>query len=71
MNRYEMSCEIADALSLKKSLISPIKTSEFNQPAERPLKSGFIIEKAQSELNFKPTSLKDSIQKIDKQMQSL
>lgn len=71
MNRYEMSCKIADTLSLKKSLISPIKTSEFNQPAERPLKSGFIIEKAQKELKFNPTSLVNSILKIDKQMQSL
>lgn len=57
LNRYEFTILIADYFNLNKSLIKRIKTEELNQPARRPLKSGLITIKAQSELGYKPHSI--------------
>ncbi len=52
LSRYDFTILIADYFSLDKSLILKIKTEELNQPARRPLKSGLITIKAQSELRL-------------------
>jgi len=67
-SRYDMSLKIAEILSLEKSLIFPILTAEFNQPAKRPLKSGFKVDKAKEKLGFIPTSLDDAIKQIERQL---
>lgn len=68
LNRYEFTILIADYFNLNKSLIKRIKTEELNQPARRPLKSGLITIKAQSELGYKPHSI---IQTLDLMKQEL
>jgi dTDP-4-dehydrorhamnose reductase len=68
LNRYDFSIEIADFFNLDKSLIKPILTEELNQPAKRPLKSGLITIKAETELGFKPHSIKDSLIKMKKEL---
>jgi len=45
-----------------KSLIKRIKTEDLNQPARRPLKSGLITIKAQSELGYKPHTILQSLE---------
>lgn len=45
VSRLDWAYEIADYYQLDKSLITPIKTQELNQQAQRPLKSGFILDK--------------------------
>lgn len=62
LNRYEFTLKIADFFELDKKLIIPIKTSELNQKAKRPLKSGLVIDKAKQELNYIPTSLIDTFE---------
>lgn len=52
---------IADAFDLDADLIDPIKTSELSSAAPRPLNSGFIILKAESELGYRPTPIDDSL----------
>ncbi len=66
LSRFEFACRIADFFGLNKSLIKPVLTKELNQPAPRPLKSGLITLKAQSELGYKPTSIKNSFSLIKK-----
>jgi len=61
LSRYEFTELIADFFHLDKNLIIPIKTEELNQPARRPLKSGLITIKAETELGFKPHSIKESL----------
>lgn len=51
---------------LDKSLIKSIVTEELKQPAPRPLKSGLITLKAETELGYKPTSITDSFAIIKK-----
>jgi len=60
LSRYEFSEKIADYFDLNKNLIKPITTPELNQPAKRPLKSGLITLKAETELGYKPHSIKES-----------
>ncbi|MCW8824766.1 MAG: dTDP-4-dehydrorhamnose reductase, partial [Ignavibacteriaceae bacterium] len=49
LSRYEFTNRIADYFKLDKNLITPITTAELNQPARRPLKSGLLILKAETE----------------------
>jgi dTDP-4-dehydrorhamnose reductase len=67
LSRYDFSLIIADYFSLDKNLIIPIETSELNQPAPRPLKSGLIILKAETELGYKPLSIIESLAMMKKE----
>jgi dTDP-4-dehydrorhamnose reductase len=60
LSRYDFTLRIADFFRLDKSLINPIITEELNQPAPRPLKSGLLTIKAETQLGFKPVSMEDS-----------
>jgi dTDP-4-dehydrorhamnose reductase len=68
LSRFDFSIIIADLFELDKNLITPVKTSELNQPAERPLNSGLITLKAETELGYKPHSIKESLAIIKKNL---
>ena len=53
VSRYDFALSLADVFKFNKKLITPVKSSIFKQPAPRPLKSGLIILKAQTELDVK------------------
>ena len=61
---YEMACRIAEMMGKDKSLITPVDASIFEEPAERPLRTGFIIDKAVRELGYVPRSLNEVIQNL-------
>ena len=61
---YEMACKIADIMGKDGSLITPVDASVFEEPAERPLRTGFIIEKAVRELGYVPRSLNEVLQNL-------
>ncbi|OSZ79983.1 NAD(P)-dependent oxidoreductase [Chitinophagaceae bacterium IBVUCB2] len=60
---YEMSCKTADYLGLNKSLIRKVTAETFRQPAKRPAKTGFIIDKAKQELGYSPISFAEGLKK--------
>jgi len=62
LNRYDFTLMIAEYFNLDKNLIKKIKTEELNQPARRPLKSGLITIKAQSELGYKPHTILQTLE---------
>lgn len=62
LSRYDFTLKIANFFDLDKSLIIKIKTEELYQPARRPLKSGLITIKAQSELGYKPHTIIQSLE---------
>ena len=68
ISRYEFANKIASTFSLKTSLIKPILTSELNQKANRPLKSGFKTEFAQKLLNLEPPTIEECLDSIKKQI---
>lgn len=69
ISRYDFTLMIADYFDLDKSLILPIKTEDLNQPARRPLKSGLITIKAQSELGYKPHSIIKTLEIIKRELE--
>lgn len=64
LSPYDMAIVTAEWLDLDKSLIEKVDASLFNQPAKRPAKTGFIIEKAKQELDFHPLSFKEGLEKM-------
>jgi len=70
MNIYEIACKVADHYGLDKDLIHPTDSTTLNQPARRPPKTGFIIDKAMKELGYRPTSFANSLTILDKQLKN-
>lgn len=67
LDRFEFTRKISDFFNLDFSLVDPILTKELNQPALRPLKSGLINLKAETELNYKPRSLEECFSLMNKE----
>jgi len=68
LSRYDFTLKIADFFKLDKSLIAAITTEELKQPARRPLNSGLIILKAETELGYKPHSIIESLAAMKKEL---
>jgi len=68
LSRFDFTLKIVDFFCLDKNLVFPITTKELNQAAPRPLKSGLIILKAQTELGYKPHSIDESLMKMKKEL---
>jgi len=60
---YQMAYKIADHLGLDKRLIKKVTAASFSQPARRPLKTEFIIDKAEKELGYKPVSFDEGLRR--------
>jgi dTDP-4-dehydrorhamnose reductase len=68
---YDMAMYTADYFGLDKSQITQTDSTKFTQPAKRPPKTGFIIEKAKQQLGYQPHSFREGIGILDRQLQSL
>ncbi len=64
LSPYDMAMATAHYLVLNKTLIEKVDASLFTQPAKRPLKTGFIIDKAKRELGFNPLSFKEGLRRM-------
>lgn len=65
---YEMAIATADFFHLDRSKIQETNSDTFTQEAKRPMKTGFIIDKAVSELGYSPKSFMDGIGILSKQL---
>jgi dTDP-4-dehydrorhamnose reductase len=61
---YQMALAVAEELGLDKSLIEKADAGSFQQPALRPLRTGFIIERARRLLGYQPVSFAEGIRKM-------
>ncbi|MCA8831560.1 SDR family oxidoreductase [Hymenobacter pini] len=68
---YQMALQVAAYFGLDASLITAVDANTFSQPARRPLRTGFIIEKAQRELGYQPHSFADGIALVAQQTELL
>ena len=57
----ELVTIVADYFQLDKSYIQPVTSQSLNQPAKRPPRTGFIIDKAVRELGYKPHTFVEGI----------
>ena len=61
---YDMAMKVVNYFELDASLITRADSSTFSQPARRPPKTGFIIDKAISELGYYPHSFDEGIAEV-------
>jgi dTDP-4-dehydrorhamnose reductase len=64
MTPYDMALKTAAYYGLNASLIEKVDASSFTQPARRPLKTGFDIGKARTQLGYEPVSFEKGLSKI-------
>lgn len=67
-SRYDFTMKLCDVFGFDKKLVARIKTKELNQPAPRPLKSGLITLKAETELGFRPMDTIESLRFLKYQL---
>ncbi len=65
---YDMAIATADYFNLDKSYIIRTDGSGFTQPAARPPRTGFVIEKARRILGYEPHSFTEGIAILEKQL---
>ena len=58
---YEMAIMTAEYFGLDKSLIAQADSSTFTQPAKRPARTGFVLDKSQTVLGYTPHSFTEGI----------
>ena len=68
MNPYQMAIATADYFGLDKSLINETDGSKFSQPAKRPPKTGFVLDKAKEVLGYNPHSFEEGIAVLAEQL---
>lgn len=61
---YDFARTVAEVYALDASLIEPTDGSEFQQTAERPLKTGLITLKAETELSYRPRRLRPALRHL-------
>jgi len=64
---YAMALRVATHFELDSSLIEQVDASCFSQPAKRPARTGFVIDKARRELGYAPHSIANGIALVSKQ----
>ena len=57
VSRYDFALEFAEIFEFNRKLITPVKTSALKQVAARPLRSGFITLKADTDLRIKMSGI--------------
>ncbi len=65
---YDMAMQVANYLNLDTKLFEKVDASSFKQPAQRPAKTGFVIDKAERELGFAPRSFEEGLKLVIEQL---
>lgn len=65
---YEMAIKTANFYALPVELIQQADSSTFSQPAKRPPRTGFILNKARRELGYQPRTFDEGIALMAKQI---
>ena len=59
---------VADFFRLDPAYIHPVSSAELNQPAKRPPVTGFVLDKAERDLGYRPHSFHEGLDLIRKQL---
>jgi dTDP-4-dehydrorhamnose reductase len=65
---YDMAMQTADFFGLKMELIVRTDSTRFTQPARRPMRTGFVIQKAMDQLGYRPKTFRMGIELLAKQI---
>lgn len=70
LSPYDIAIQTAAHFNLDQSLIKKTDSTQFKQPARRPLTTGFIIDKARKDLGYEPHSFSEGVEILAKQIAS-
>ena len=70
MSIYEVAKRTAEFFGLDTSLLSPVSTASLHEPVARPLRTGFVIDKARRDFGFQPHSFSEGLALVKKQIES-
>jgi dTDP-4-dehydrorhamnose reductase len=65
---YDMAIQTAEFFKLDKSLIEEVDGSVFTQPAVRPVRTGFILDKAKTVWGYQPHNFSEGLSILQKQL---
>ena len=68
MSIYDMVVSVAEFFNLNTKMIERSHSSKLNQLAKRPIKTGFVLDKAINDLNYRPHSFLESLEIIKNQL---
>jgi dTDP-4-dehydrorhamnose reductase len=68
MSVIELVERVADFYKLDKSIINRVSSSTLNQPAKRPPRTGFTLEKSIRVLGYNPRKFEDGLAILDQQL---
>jgi dTDP-4-dehydrorhamnose reductase len=68
MTPYDMALITAEVFDLDTSLLSVTDSNQFKQPARRPLRTGFVIDKAIRDLGYQPHSFREGVALVREQL---
>ena len=68
MRISELVFKVADFWKLDKSLITEVSAASLNQAAKRPVRTGFILDKAINELGYAPHSFEQGLEIVAAQL---
>ncbi|WP_442588659.1 SDR family oxidoreductase [Pedobacter sp. AW31-3R] len=71
MSIVELVYRVADFWGLDKSPITEISSASLSQAAKRPVRTGFILNKAMTELGYNPHSFEEGLAVVDRQLKEL
>ena len=69
ISRYDFAIKVAEVFKLNTNLIKPVLSDYINQSANRPLKSGLINFKAESEMGIKFLNIAQGLNVLKKQIE--
>ncbi|WP_298733762.1 SDR family oxidoreductase [uncultured Chitinophaga sp.] len=68
LSPYEMAVQTAQFFKLDLRLIEKVNAKSFVQPAKRPAKTGFVIDKAVQELGYQPRSFAEGLEIVAREI---
>lgn len=68
LSRYDFAVRLAHFFGYNSNLITPILTKDLNQPAPRPLHSGLLVLKAETDLGMKFSTLEQAFTQFKLQL---
>jgi dTDP-4-dehydrorhamnose reductase len=63
---YDIAIKTAHKYQLDADKIVKVDAATFKQPGRRPLKTGFVIEKARRELGYEPITFEEGLERLSK-----
>ena len=70
ISRYDFARRTAEVFSLDPQLVTKIKSADLRQKAHRPLVTGFVTLKAQTELGLTPMDTRQGLTLFKRELES-